>query len=284
MAWFGGTEEGADDVAIWCARKTDTGWSHPVLLAKDSDEPHWNPVLYQKETGELIVFYKVGKPIAKWRTHYRVSEDCGLTWSAPKELVPGDQGGRGPVRNKMLQLSDGSWLAGASTEEGKWIAYADRSEDEGRTWSLSNPLTLEGSGPKGFIQPSLWESAPGKVHMLLRSTEGFIYRSDSDDYGKTWCEAYSTGLPNNNSGLDVVQCQDGALVLCSNPVGQNWGARTPLTLQISHDQGETWSPYSVLEDTPGEYSYPAIVEKDGVLHVTYTYNRKTIAYVTINRR
>ncbi len=277
-AWFGGTAEGEKDVAIWMARRTVVGWSEPQLLAKDCEEPHWNPVLFESPKGRLFCYYKVGNRIPYWRTYVRESDDKGQTWSLPRELVEGDEGGWGPVRCKMRVLSDGSWLAGASTEQGPWIAYADRSIDEGQTWKRSNALQIQEGDRRGFIQPCFWETEPGSVHMLLRSSEGSIYRSDSSDYGVTWCEAYSTGLPNNNSGLDLVQCSNGMLILCSNPVADNWGARTPLTLQASKDGGKTWQEAGVLENTPGEYSYPAIIEKDGILRVSYTYNRKAIAY------
>jgi len=90
------------------------------------------------------------------------------------------------------------------------------------------PVTDQSFKGKGVIQPTLWESEPGKVHMLLRSTESKIYRSDSSDGGKTWCTAYPTELPNNNSGIDLTRLQNGNLVLAYNPVEKDWGARTPL--------------------------------------------------------
>ena len=57
--------------------------------------------------------------------------------------------------------------------------------------------------------------------------------------------------------------------------------RTPLNLAISKD-GEHFSMFRVLEDSPGEYSYPAmIVAKNGDLLITYTWNRKRIKFVRI---
>lgn len=44
------------------------------------------------------------------------SKDYGQTWSAPRELVNGNRGGRGPVRNKVIILSNGDWIAPTSTE------------------------------------------------------------------------------------------------------------------------------------------------------------------------
>lgn len=296
-AWFAGSKEGASDTGIWTAKRSGGNFCKPVLIAHDSEEAHWNPVLFSKDSGDVLLFYKVGDNIKEWSTHLRVSKDSGNSFCDAVELVPGQKGGRGPVRCKVIQLSDGSLLAGTSTENGIWSAYADRSTDGGSTWKLSWPITIDvvydGGNTaedsfievseqsfygRGIIQPSLWESAPGDVHMLLRSSEGKIYRSDSGDYGVTWCKAYPTGLPNNNSGIDVVRCGNGILVLCLNPVGINWGPRTPVSLWVSLDNGAAWTEEFVLEKGDGEFSYPSIVESDGIVRVSYTYNRQSIAY------
>ena len=59
--------------------------------------------------------------------------------------------------------------------------------------------------------------------MLVRSSNARIYRSDSKDYGKSWCPLYPTDMPNNNSGIDLIKLPDGALVLAYNPVGGDAG-------------------------------------------------------------
>ena len=295
--WFGGSREGEDDTAIWCARRTNGRWGAVHRLAGDGSEPHWNPVLLSKGNGEVLLFYKVGRSIKEWRTMVKRSSDDGRTWTEAEELVPGDRGGRGPVRNKVIVLSEGAWLAPASLEDGVWRAFADRSEDGGRHWEKSAEVCVPGSEQwdirkvdsdipvseqsfygRGVIQPTLWESAPGKVHMLLRSSEGWIHRSDSEDGGRTWTHAYPTSLPNNNSGIDVVRMHDGTLILCYNPVGQNWGPRTPLALSFSRDNGQTWSAPRILEDGEGEFSYPAIIADGHDVYLTYTWKRENIAF------
>ena len=86
----------------------------------------WNPVLFRKEDGKIILFYKVGKLISEWVTWYMESEDEGHTFSEPQELVPGDIGGRGPVKNKPIRLSDGTVLAPGSLEGELWDGYLQR--------------------------------------------------------------------------------------------------------------------------------------------------------------
>lgn len=62
-----------------------------------------------------------------------------------------------------------------------------------------------------------------------------------------------------------------------------WGPRSPLIISTSADMGKTWKETIVLEDTPGEFSYPAIiVGQNDNIHISYTYQRTGIKYVRIN--
>ena len=128
-----------------------------------------------------------------------------------------------------------------------------------------------------MIQPTLWESKDGSVHMLTRTKLGKIYRSDSLDGGKTWCRAYATNLPNNNSGIDLDTDDSGRIFLAYNPVGIP-GIRTPLTLAVSLDDGKTFTKIKTFEKGLAEYSYPAVVVKGDTVHITYTYERDYIVY------
>lgn len=277
-AWFGGTHESTDDVGIWGSTRDSQGWSPPRLLAKTRDHAHWNPVLHRDDEGAVHLFFKVGQRIARWETWVTRSADGGQTWDAPRELVPGDRGGRGPVKNKLLVLDDGTWLAGASLENDEgWDVFVDRSKDNGQTWDATplierDPQVFSG---RGAIQPTLWQSAPNTVHMLLRTTCGRVGRSNSTDNGRTWSPLYLTDLPHNNSGLDLARLQDGTLALACNPVEKG---RTPVALLLSDDNGETWTRRLDLETEKGEYSYPAIISTQGGIALTYTWKRERVAF------
>ena len=283
-AWFGGAAEGKDDVDIWVARRTDNKWLPAKRITADPLVPHWNPVLFMDENNTVWLFFKVGKKIAYWKTYYSLSTDNGLTWSEPLELVSGDEtGGRGPVKNKPIRISNGTVIAPASTEQPDWLSFVDISKDDCKTWEKQHiiPARKIQGKPIRLIQPTLWESELGKIHAIIRSSRGHAYRSDSDDYGITWSKAYPTKIKNPNSGLDVTKLDDGTLILISNPVAVNWGTRAPLTLMKSTDNGETWEEILVLEKRnhkKDEFSYPAIVSVGKKLYMTYTYHRKKIAY------
>lgn len=287
-AWFGGTEEKANDVGIWMTRGRPGHWEKPFEVAKISNEPHWNPVLFRSNEGRIYLFFKVGAENARWETWVKTSDDLGKTWSNARELVPGDHGGRGPVRNKMIVLSDGAWLAGASNENGKWNAFFDRSVDRGKTWRATPYLSLDRQQIKGdgVIQPTVWESSPGQVHALLRSTAGVICRTDSRDDGDAWSPVYKTSLPNPNSAIDVAKLPDGTVVLAFNPDDKNWGSRGTLALAVSFDNGKTWPKRIDIEkgNKDDEFSYPAIISFGDRVAVTYTWQRKKIAFWMATKR
>jgi len=292
-SYFGGTKEGAPDVGIWSSRRVGGKWNAPALLASMPGVPHWNPVLFRAPDGRILLFYKAGEIWFNWKTMIMESKDTGHTWNAPVVLVPGDGDGegmaRGPVKNKPIVLSDGRWLAGSSIErrDGTNDVFVDESSDNGRSWKRSDMVPLDHatfSGP-GVIQPTLWESRPGHVHMLVRSTCGRICRSDSADGGRTWARLSLTSLPNNGAGIDLARLKDGTLALAYNPIEKNRGRRNPLVLSLSKDNGATWSRTIILEpegEEKEEYSYPAVIPHAGGVSITYTWRRERVAYTRVD--
>ena len=235
-------------------------------------------------------YFKVGRNCSDWRTYLSESRDGGRRWSEARELVPGEcYGGRGPVRNQCLRLPSGRWLAPASREIGRWRAFIDLSDDDGRTWRAANEIAMPASpSDAGVIQPTLWEGTNGIVHAYMRSNTGKVWESMSADAGETWSMAVPTAIPNNNSGIDMVRAGDGCLHLALNPVSGNWASRSRLELWKSSDEGASWQVFRVLErEKEGEFSYPCLraIGSD-TLAITYTWNRKHIAFVEcrLNRR
>ncbi len=299
-AWFGGSREKGPDVDIWAARRVRGKWEAPRVAARIRGTAMWNPVLFQKQDGTILLFFKVGAAIPIWKTYFVESYDGGVTFTMPRELVPGDEtGGRGPVKNKPIRLKDGTVLAPASLEGETWDAFVDISADDCATWERSSLVPVRRAGTdsrvmhrpynrlllfgKGVIQPALWQDDKGDVHMLLRSTSSRIFRSDSTDGGHTWCTAYDTGIYHNNSGIDLARMQNGDLVLVYNPrenlPGMFNGPRTPLTVAVSKDNGDTYTDLLDLETGEGAYCYPAVIcNEQKEIFITYTWDRKNIVF------
>jgi predicted neuraminidase len=275
-AWFGGTAEGNKDVAIWLSRRNGSAWSAPEKIAEEPGQPCWNPVLFrERETRDVLLFYKAGPSPQTWSGFYKRSRDAGETFSESYILPAGLLG---PIKNKPVQLEDGTILAPTSNESYKtWACWIERSGDRGRSWTRQGPI-VHPDNPYGIIQPSILQRRDGSLFMLTRSRGiGQICMSTSRDGGITWSPATAVeALPNPNSGIDAVTLRDGRHALVYNPTHQG---RTPLALAISSDDGATWKNIVTLEDEPGEYSYPAIIQgSDDSLHITYTWKRQRIRH------
>jgi len=273
-AWFGGSDEGRPDVGIWFSRHDGKSWSEPVRVAKDDRHPCWNPVLFQPKEGPLLLFYKVGPSPKAWWGLLRTSDDGGKTWSDAKKLPDGILG---PIKNKPVQLADGTILCPTSTEHDGWRVHFERSADGGRTWEKTG--AVNDGKTFGAIQPAILRTKEGNLLALCRSRQQKIVQVSSTDGGKTWSDMSATVLPNPNSGIDAVTLADGRHLLVYNPTPKG---RTPLAVAVSTD-GATWKDVVVLESEKGEYSYPAIIQAaDGRIHVAYTWKRERVKHVVLD--
>jgi predicted neuraminidase len=287
-AWFGGTHENAPDVAIWASRRTAGKWSVPFEVVHEPNIATWNPVLFHSADGKLWLYYKFGPSARTWTGARLLSTDEAHTWSQPEHLPAGLLG---PIKDKPLVLDDGTIVSGTSVESySSWAAWIDRSTDNGKTWTKFGPITIpsqpQSSQPNqsehvsGIIQPTIVPLGNKHLRLYARSTSdiGRICIADSYDNGITWTQAHPTDLPNPNSGIDAVALRDGRIVLVYNNTTRG---RTPLNLAVSAD-GEHFKIFATLEDQPGEYSYPAIIQgKAGELNITYTWNRERIRFATV---
>jgi alpha-L-rhamnosidase len=203
------------------------------------------------------------------------STDEGKSWSKPMRLP---QGILGPIKNKPIELADGTLLCGSSTEHQGWRLHVEFTKDHGRSWNMSQPLN---DGKEfGAIQPSFLTHGDGTIQLLCRSrTSGKILTASSKDNGKTWSPLKNTELPNPNSGIDATTLKDGRHLVVYNHTPKG---RSPLNIALSTD-GQTWKQALALETQPGEYSYPAVLQTaDGKVHVTYTWKREKVKHVVID--
>jgi predicted neuraminidase len=298
-AWFGGSHEKHPDVGIWVSRFADGKWTqseevangiqHTLADGRFVRHPTWNPVLSQPKGGPTLLFYKVGPSPQSWWGMVTSSADGGKTWAQPRRLP---EGIIGPVKNKPVELADGSLLCPTSEEvkgktredKEKWMVHFERTRDFGVTWERTE--ALHDGRQIQAIQPSVLFLGGNKLLAIGRSRQERVFEVRSDDGGRTWGEMRLGSLPNNNSGTDALTLSDGRHLIVYNHVGGEpgkWGGkRTPLNVSVSMD-AQTWSAALVLESDPGEYSYPAIIQtKDGLVHITYTWKRQKVKHVVID--
>jgi len=290
-AWFGGTRERNPDVEIWFARRGPKGWETPRSVANGIQPdgtrlPTWNPVLFQDPAGPLHLYYKVGPSPQLWWGMAITSTDGGRSWSKARRLPAGILG---PIKNKPVILNGGGWLSPSSTEDSRdgWKLHFERSEDAGKSWTATAPVDPDGHFDA--IQPSILFLPDGKLEAIARTRQGVLVATQSADDGKSWGKLFAVDLPNPNSGADAVTLKDGRQLIVYNhsaqlPETPGKGKRYPLNIAISRD-GVHWRPALTLETEPlpDGYAYPAAIQSaDGLVHITYTWNRQRIRHVVVD--
>lgn len=294
-SFFGGTAERNPDVGIWFSQKINGKWTPIVEVANGIETPElryptWNPVLFQPRGGDLLLFYKVGPSPSEWWGMIMTSSDGGQNWTRPKRVVDGmGEMLIGAVKNKPIQLANGTILAPSSREDSGWRTHIEASSDNGKTWTaMTGPL----NDPHEMraIQPTLLTYPDGRIQMLSRSQEDRILETWSSDSGQTWSPMQPIILPNCNSGIDGVTLADGRQLLVYNhstrsQSGMGHKGRGILNVAMTRD-GKNWEAALVLdyEDRPGrQFSYPSAIQSaDGLVHIVYTWHRERIKHVVLD--
>ncbi len=299
--WYGGTQEGSSDVALYqSVYDCRTGvWTSPCLLA---DVPQTkadlrryvrkvgNAVLINDMHGALWLFY-VSVSLGGWSgsaINFKVSNDDGCHWSKARRLITSPIFNMGTlVRNAPILYADGSiGLTIYHELFSKWSALLRLGAD-GAVLQAS-PIALDGV----LLQPSVVPiDSMHAVAFMRNSGEASrrIFISATSDGGQTWSAAERIPLPNPDSAVSGLRGRDGVVWLVFNNMDID---RDDLSLARSPDGRRSWRVVHVFEQqtAPQEgkesqgFSYPYLIQaRDGVFHLLYTWHRSRIKHVSFNQ-
>ena len=193
------------------------------------------------------------------------------------------------TRAHPLVLDDGRMLVGLYSD-GFSFSLVGFTDDFGKTWNYSEPIVGGGN-----IQPSFATGNDGTIVAYMRDNGPAPKRilvSESRDRGETWSKVYDhPTLPNPGAGLELMKLKDGDWLCVYNDLEDG---RHRLAVSISRDEGRSWPHTRHLErddSGKGRFHYPSVIQdKNGVLHVTYSYfvptsegEGKSIKYATFSK-
>ena len=330
-AWFAGLAEGSSDISIVAARLRAGAdrWEYEGVLSEDAQCSEQNPCFFQEKDGTLWLLHTAQKSRgtmteAEWlalksqgkvtgnfsmqetaQIRRRLSQDQGRTWQ-PTTVFSQKPGSF--CRHPILELSNGDWLfpmwysvedPHSDKQYGKDYSVVRLSHDRGKTWEeVPVPDSV------GRVHMTAVETCPGHLVAFFRSRwADRVYKSLSEDYGRTWSAPTPTLLPNNNASIQAAKLPSGAIALVFNPYGLppreekevEWpGLRWSVSVAITEDEGETFPLQRVIEPGSGftgaenrlenaAFEYPCLlVGRDGAIHIAYSaWNRRHIHYVRV---
>lgn len=265
-------------------------WSDKEIIFHEDGVSLLHPSVVTFKGGKIgIAYSKMIKDVWTAFKVFRYSTDGGQTWSDETkvsgdfhEYTTGSHDRFVTLSNHLVVNVVHSVLPkGESRVKGKLLGtdlFASR--DQGLTWFRLNDETIVnyenpyGLGEFGFYEASLVEYEPGKLVLFGRSATGFLLRSTSEDFGKTWSTPEKVGIqhPLAPARAELIPGTN-KILLIHNPMKNltsNRGIddRYILASRISDDGGITWHHYKQLEyDGENQYSYPAILIDDNTVHI-----------------
>jgi predicted neuraminidase len=285
LAYYGGAGEYADSTRVFASRlKAGTNnWSKPAVIASNPFRSLGNPVVWQAPDGLTWLFYvtRFGDTWSTSRIKGKLSRDGAQTWS-DSFMVTMREGTM--VRNQPIVLASGDYLlpiyheTGADTEftgSDSTSRFLKLKQGEKQWHEIGKIISS-----KGNIQPGVVETSPNHLIAYCRrcgdykpTTEGWTVTATSKDGGETWTEGNDSTFPNPNSALDFKKLANGHLMLVYN---DHMYQRSPLTVAISVDGGQTFPHKRNIAEGNGAHAYPtAIQTTDGKIHVIYTSDKRT---------
>jgi len=216
-AWYAGSKESAPD-SVCLGSRLPAGakkWQEPEVWVDVPDHASGNPRVFwgPDEAVWLIAPVNYGH----WcdggtRMFFKKSYDLGKTWK-DLEVFPARKRILG--KNKPLHVADPDvWIMPMEYEGLGKVAFM-HSVNKGKTWK-----TIDCLGDDAYLdQPTVVQLADGSLFALMRSWEGYIYKTYSHDLGLSWTKPVPTKLLNPNSGIDMVRLKSGKIVLAYNPKG-----------------------------------------------------------------
>ena len=298
--WFGGSREGAADVAIYTSvySPVEASWSpERAVVTREAAQRHLrrhvrklgNPVAGRDRDGRLLLFF-VSVTVGGWAgsaINLMVSGDEGETWSEPRRLVATPFFNISTlVRGPLLQYADGTLGLPVYHEMLGKFGELLRLDAEGRAIGKTR-LSWGRSSLQPVIVPRSESEAVGFMRYAGRPPNRVLVVRTSDA-GATWTAPAKTSLPNPNAAVGAVLLANGPLVLALNNAEAN---RESLSLASSTDFGGAWRIAHEVEGESSsppppvrEYSYPWIMQDAaGDMHLLYTWGRARIKHVHLNR-
>lgn len=286
--WFAGSHEGKPDVRIWQSKFRNENWSYayPIITRQTiTDEDGrftsklGNPVIYLDDNNKLHLFLVSVGLIGGWSgssLNHFISVNNGNSWEFNGKLYLSPFANISSLdRAKAVPLANGGFYLPIYHEMIR--KYPEVLHFDNNANFISQ---IRLTANNNLIQPAILPISSKVAFAYLRNSnnkDNTLYYQITNDGGLTWSNLLPTNLKNQDSSIVVDRVKESEYLMVHNEEGRN-----QLYLSWSND-GIKWKNIYLIESNLGdEYSYPTIQVKNGLIDITYTYNRQGIKHLRIN--
>jgi hypothetical protein len=179
------------------------------------------------------------------------------------------------------KLPNGQWMMSRRTHDYKKVGVQFLVGGLERIDQWESFPVLGSASELSAEEPLWWLLPDGNVMALFRDNRrsGYLYRSISNDNGRTWTKPLRTNFPDATAKFHGLRLRDGRYVLVSNA---NPRARDPLVISISED-GLVFTRMAYL--IGGRHvDYPHVIEHQEHLLVAFSGGKQTIEVIKITTK
>lgn len=237
------------------------------LVPKTGKENDMSVSLLRLQDGRIALFYLVKNSIKDCRLAMRTSSDEGATWSQPVDCMPGEDNYFVVNNDRIIQTKSGRLIAPAAVHmrDDKWQGAADMvcfvSDDAGKTWRRGKQTFAahDENGRRIVTQePGVVELKDGRILFWIRADVKAQLYAYSDDDGETFTkpQKWNFASPLAPASIKRIPSTGDLLLIWNDNPGRQ---RSPLSVAVSSDEGQTWTHQKTLEGNPnGWFCYTAI--------------------------
>ena len=299
----GGSKEPHIDNEILLTTSMDNGksWREPEVIASAPGHTRaFDPCLWHDPNDKLWLFYNLSN-IKQPRHQIMAMTTTDSDKENPVWLEPFEIELSLPFAfrlNKPTVTTQGVWLLPVTwskeplpIKEGQeiWLEAENQlqgvaiSRDQGASWIFRGAL----KAPCWALENMIVEKNNGTLWMLIRTGDGWLWESFSEDQGTTWAEAAPSQIANPGSRFHIRRLKSGKLLLINHAnfskSDDNQNGRNNLAMMLSEDDGQTWSEPLIL-DSRNNVSYPDAIEgPEGIINIVHDRERGTIGEILFCR-
>lgn len=267
-------DEAPSDIVAMNSRDGGRTWSDRQMLIPrgEHDTAAYKPSLLRLQNGEILFRYEMyhhlmtNEELCASSFVCTSSDEC-RTFSEPVTIFHRRNDRMGSFHD-VRQMASGrivipnEYYQGEFCNDDHGMGGCYYSDDNGQTWEeCENYVDLP---LRGAEEPKIEELKDGRLIMVMRTQLGSVFKAMSEDGGRTWSKGQTTGLTAPESCPAITRVRrTGDLLLVFNhspydPAFDHYGMRTPLSIALSSDEGETWHTIRDIETDPEwEFTNPA---------------------------